>query len=169
MKKPISLLIVRVLVAAALSSMLSLALGRAKAGSEQASRRPACHPEASDLRVTYQPVEHTASGQYFLARLTLENRSRACALGSSGWALYFNFVRQPLAVYPQAEPGNPPSLGDLARQELAAQGLSLTRADNKQSGDYYVLRPTPEFVPVPPGNSFAISLKVELWGILKTD
>jgi len=165
MKKPIPLLIVRVLVAAALSSMLSLALGQVKAGSEQAS----CRPEASDLRITYQPVEHTASGEYFLARLTLENRSRACALGSSGWALYFNFVRQPLAVYPPAEPGNPPSLGDLARQELAAQGLSLTRADHKQSGDYYVLKPTPEFVPVPPGNSFAISLKVELWGILKTD
>ena len=77
MKKPISLLIVRVLVAAALSSMLSLALGQVKAGSEQAS----CRPEASDLRITYQPVEHTASGEYFLARLTLENRSRACALG----------------------------------------------------------------------------------------
>ena len=72
-------------------------------------------------------------------------------------------------MYPPTEPGDPPSLGDLARQELAAQGLSLTRADNKQSGDYYVLRPTPEFVPVPPGNSFVISLKVELWGILKTD
>ena len=165
MKKPILLLVVRVLVAAALSSMVSLALGQVKAGSERRS----CHPEASDLRVTYQPVEHTASGVYFLARLTLENRSPTCALGSSGWALYFNFVRQPLAVYPPAKPGDPPSLGDLARQELAAQGLSLTRADNKQSGDYYVLRPTPEFVPLAPGKTFAISLKVELWGILKTD
>ena len=34
--------------------MLSLALGQVKAGSEQRS----CHPEASDLRVTYEPVEH---------------------------------------------------------------------------------------------------------------
>jgi hexosaminidase len=128
-----------------------------------ATSAAACDPKASDLGVRYAPVDHTVGGtDYYRARITLANRGEGCSLGSN-WALYFNFVRQPLAVYP------PGALGDAARAELAAQGLELRRADAAQSGDYYVLEPTSSFAPIGPGEERAIDLNVELWAILKTD
>jgi hexosaminidase len=150
--------IVRVLAAAAAAATVALASASATASAQQDS----CNPAARDLLVTYQPVEHTVSGAYFRARLTLENRAADCELGRD-WRLYFNFVRQPLAVYPPGE------LGDAARRELAEQGLSLRRADTARSGDYYVLEPTDEFEPIGPGQNRAIPLNVELWAILKSD
>jgi hexosaminidase len=117
-----------------------------------AGAAPPCHPDASDLRVTFQPVDHSlAPAISFRARLTLSNRDEDCALGA-GWRLFFNFVRQPL---------------DTA--QLAEQGLSLRRADAAQSGDYYVLEPTGDFNPVAPGESREITFDVELWAILKSD
>jgi hexosaminidase len=128
-----------------------------------AAAQGTCHPDADELRVTFQPVDHSiAPASWFRARITLRNADRDCALGG-GWRLFFNFVRQPLAVYPPGE------LGDAARAQLAAQGLSLTRADEAQSGDYYVLEPTAGFEPVAPGQAREITLDVELWAILKTD
>jgi hexosaminidase len=150
--------IVRMLVAAAAATAVALAWAYASASAQQ----HVCHPDASDLLVTYRPVEHSSSGAYYRALLTLDNRAADCELGRD-WRLYFNFVRQPLAVYPPGE------LGDTARRELADQGLSLRRADTAQSGDYYVLEPTGEFEPVGPSQRRAISLKVELWAILKSD
>src|SRR4051812_31631862 len=67
-----------------------------------------CAPEADDLSVTYQPVDHTVgSWQYFRAQLTLKNNDHHCALGGGDWALYFNWVRRPLAVYPPGDLGDP--------------------------------------------------------------
>src|SRR3954447_10332515 len=77
----------------------------------------ACHPDGRDLQVTYQPVRHSDDATAVQARLTLANRSGACALGGSGWKLYFTFARQPLAATPGAA-------GDAARAQLAAQGLN---------------------------------------------
>jgi hexosaminidase len=123
----------------------------------------ACHPDADDLRVTFQPVDHSiAPASWFRARLTLRNIDRRCELAGD-WRLFFNFVRQPLAVYP------PGQLGDAARLQLAEQGLSLTRADAARSGDYYVLEPTAAFEPLGPGETREITLDVELWAILKSD
>jgi hexosaminidase len=124
----------------------------------------ACHPDARQLQVTYQPVAHSADATAVQARLTLENAAAApCALGGSGWRLYFNFVRQPLAAYP------PGAVGDAARRQLADQGLELRRGDEAQSGDLYVLTPRPGFAPLAPGQRRQIDLGVELWTILKTD
>jgi len=128
-----------------------------------AAASTACQPDPNELRVTFQPVDHSISpASWFRARLTLRNTDRGCALGA-GWRLFFNFVRQPLAVYPPGE------LGDAARGQLAAQGLSLTRADDAGSGDYYVLEPTVDFDPLRPGEAREITLDVELWAILKSD
>lgn len=158
-KQRITSPIFRMLTAAVLASTLVLASPLPSAGAQRAS----CHPDPNDLFITYQPVDHSDTAQSYRAELVLGNRDTACELGSSGWGLYFNFVRQPLAVYPPGEPG------DAARQELADQGLSLTRADHAQSGDYYVLAPTSEFHPLAPGERRRVSLSVELWAIMKSD
>jgi hexosaminidase len=148
----------RLLAAGLFGSVLALA-----AAPGPAAASTACHPDADELRVTFQPVDHSiAPASWFRARLTLRNNDRGCAL-AGGWKLFFNSVRQPLAVYPPGE------LGDAARQQLAAQGLSLARADDARSGDYYVLEPTPDFDPLGPGETREITLDIELWAILKTD
>jgi hexosaminidase len=129
----------------------------------RASGSAGCHPDADDLRVTFQPIDHSiAPASWFRARLTLQNTDRRCALGGD-WRLFFNSVRQPLAVYP------PGALGDAARVQLAEQGLSLARADEAQSGDYYVLEPTAAFDPLGPGETRHITIDIELWAILKSD
>ncbi|MFG2001942.1 family 20 glycosylhydrolase [Spirillospora sp. NPDC048911] len=122
----------------------------------------ACAPDARDLLMTYQPVDHTVTdASYFLARLTLANGDRRCSL-AGGWTMYFNSVRQPAAVLDGAA-------GDLARKQLADQGLAVTRADKAQSGDFYALRPTGAFKPVASGERRAIALNIELWATHKSD
>jgi hexosaminidase len=146
------------LVAGLLGAVLMLA--GAPAG---ATASGGCHPDADQLRVTFQPVDHSlAPASWFRARLTLQNTDRRCALARD-WRLFFNSVRQPLAVYP------PGQLGDGARAQLAQQGLSVVRADEARSGDYYVLEPTAGFDPLGPGETREITIDIELWAILKSD
>jgi hexosaminidase len=137
-------------------------LATAALGTASASVAGPCHPRAQDLLMTYQPVRNSTDATAVQARLTVDNRSGACALGS-GWKLYFNFVRQPLAAGPPGEPG------DTARRQLADQGLELTHGDLAQSGDLYVLTPTAGFKPLAAGGRRAIDFGVALWTILKTD
>ncbi|WP_131763509.1 family 20 glycosylhydrolase, partial [Actinomadura fibrosa] len=109
------------------------------------------------------PVDHTvADAQYHRARLTLDNRDRRCALGATGWAMYFNAVRQPAAVLAGAA-------GDTAREQLARQGLAVARADAARSGDFYTLKPAAGFAPVGPGERRVIDFNVELWAVHKSD
>src|SRR4051812_30950864 len=135
----------------------------APASAARADDGAGCHPDGRDLQVTYQPVSHSSNATAVQARLTLANRSGRCALPATGWKLYFNFVRQPLAAGPAG------AASDAARAQLAAQGLTLAHGDAAQSGDLYVLSPADGFAPVAPGASRAIDLGVELWTILKTD
>jgi hexosaminidase len=137
-------------------------LAAAAPGPASATVASPCHPRAQDLLVTYQPVRNSADASAVQARLTVDNRSGACALGS-GWKLYFNFVRQPLAAGPPGEPG------DTARRQLADQGLELTHGDAARSGDLYVLSPTAGFKPLAAGERRAIDFGVELWTILRSD
>ncbi|WP_067832021.1 family 20 glycosylhydrolase [Actinomadura kijaniata] len=139
------------IVAAALGT--ALASGTASAG---------CHPDPRDLLMTYQPVDHTVTdAQYLRARLTLSNADRRCSLGG-GWTMYFNSVRQPAAVLAGAP-------GDLARRQLAGQGLAVTRGDRAQSGDFFALRPLAGFRPVAPGERRKIDINIELWTTHKSD
>ncbi len=146
-----------------LASAALIAMALALAAAPGAAASATCRPDADELRVTFQPVDHSiAPASWFRARLTLRNTDRRCAL-ADGWRLFFNSVRQPLAVYP------PGPLGDAARQQLAAQGLTVARADDARSGDYYVLEPTASFDPVGPGRTREITIDIELWAILKSD
>ncbi|WP_067467429.1 family 20 glycosylhydrolase [Actinomadura macra] len=123
----------------------------------------ACHPEARALRITYQPVDHTvANAQYHLARLTLDNRDRRCALGADGWAMYFNSPRLPAALLPGAA-------GETGRRQLADQGLAVDRADAARSGDFYTLRPAAGFRPVPAGARRTIDFTMQIWVTHKSD
>ena len=122
-----------------------------------------CHPDAKNLLVTFQPVDLTVTDAvYFRSQWTIANNDKRCSLNGD-WSLYFNSVRQPMAVYP------PGQLGDGARQQLAQQGLTVNRADKAQSGDYYVLKPTTGFASLGPGQRRAITMDIELWALLKTD
>ncbi|MFC6887236.1 MULTISPECIES: family 20 glycosylhydrolase [Actinomadura] len=144
-----------VVSAAALAAACAAAIapGSASAG---------CRPDARDLLMTYQPVDHTVTdGAYHRARLTLANRDGRCALGTD-WAMYYTAVRQPAAVLAGAD-------GDAARRLLADQGLTVARADKAQSGDFYVLKPTGSFKPVAPGERREIAYDSELWATHKSD
>ncbi|TYK43507.1 family 20 glycosylhydrolase [Actinomadura decatromicini] len=144
------------LTAAALTAALAVAVQPGPASA-------ACNPDARDLRITYQPVDHTvADAQYHLARLTIDNNDKRCALDAAGWALYFNAVRQPGAVL-----GG--TAGDTARKQLADQGLSVARADAAQSGDFYTLKPAAGFKPIGPGQHRDIAITFEVWAIHKSD
>ncbi|MFI0408701.1 family 20 glycosylhydrolase [Actinomadura sp. 3N508] len=145
-----------VLTAAALTAALLAAVPSSAASA-------ACNPDPRDLMVTYQPVDHTvADAQYHLARLTIDNNDNSCALGSAGWALYFNGVRQPTAVLAG-------EVGDIGRKQLASQGLAVARADAAQSGDFYALKPADGFKAIAPGERREIDIYFEVWAVHKSD
>src|SRR5918998_5255387 len=75
----------RLLWAALIASALLLA-----AASRASAAPGSCHPDADELRVTFQPVDHSiAPASWFRARLALRNSDRDCAL-AAGWRLFFN-------------------------------------------------------------------------------
>lgn len=122
-----------------------------------------CDPRAANLLVTFQPVDHTVTdAQYFRAEVTIANNDKRCALGTD-WAMYFNSVRRPVAVYPAGDPG------DGARQRLAAQGLTVEHADKAASGDFYTLAPTSGFDPIAPGQRRVVTMDFEFWAMAKSD
>jgi len=123
----------------------------------------ACDPAATRLLVTFQPVDHTVTdAQYFRAELTIANNDPRCSLGAD-WAMSFNSVRQPVAVYPAGDPG------DGARRRLADQGLTVARADKAASGDFFRLAPTSSFKPIGPGQRRVVTMDFEFWAMAKTD
>lgn len=140
----------------------SCAVAFALTGSS-ASAAMTCHPEGGDLFVTFQPVQNSSNATVVNARLTLANRDRRCALPATGWELLFSSVRRPAATLP------PSPVNDAARRELADQGLTIAHADDAASGDYYTLKPTAGFAPIPPGESRDINITFEFWIIFKSD
>jgi hexosaminidase len=151
---------VRRLVGVALASGLALL---ATAPAAPAAAAGSCHPDARALRVTFGSVDHSlAPAAWFRSRVSLRNGDD-CALAGD-WRLFFTSVRQPLGVYPEDDP-----LGQGGRQQLAEQGLTVRRADEAQSGDFYVLEPTADFEPIGPGQTRHITMDFELWALLKTD
>ncbi|HET7502679.1 MAG TPA: family 20 glycosylhydrolase, partial [Kofleriaceae bacterium] len=111
------------------------------------------------LSVAWRPVDHSANGGVFSSELTIENRGPG-TLGADGWHLYFSFVRR---VLRDGEGGDP------AIQDLAGQGVRITKADAAASGDYDVLEPVPGFVPLGPGEHRTLQILAENWAILNTD
>ena len=115
--------------------------------------------ETTSISVTWRPVEHSATGAFFRSELTVENRGPA-VLDSSGWRLYFSFVRRVL------EDGEG---DDTAVQDLAGQGIRIAKGDAAASGDYLVLEPLSGFEPLEPGEQRTFSILAEAWAILRTD
>ncbi|MBU8900310.1 carbohydate-binding domain-containing protein [Corallococcus sp. M34] len=119
-----------------------------------ACRRP------TELAVEWQPVDNSVgSWKFFRSEFTLENRGTR-ELGSTGWKLYFSFVRRIL------DEGEGDATGI---QALAAQGIRISKAGQAQSGDAYVLEPLPSFKPLRPGERRTLSVLASDWAILKTD
>ncbi|NDL55968.1 family 20 glycosylhydrolase [Phytoactinopolyspora mesophila] len=148
----------RLLAATALAAALVVASVTTSAGD---GAQNSCDPAPRDLQISYQPIEHSPNASSVRTALTINNNDGSCTLGDN-WELFFNFVRQPVAVVAG-------EAGDDARQELAAQGLEVSRADTAESGDYYVLRPTEDFEPLDPGEAREVDFLVQLWTIHKTD
>jgi hexosaminidase len=111
------------------------------------------------LSVSWRPLDYSPGGGFFPSELTLENRGTG-VLGSSGWQLYFSFVRR---ILKDGE-GN-----DTTVQDLAGQGIQIAKADAAGSGDYFVLTPLPSFKPLGPGERRSVQFLAEAWAILKTD
>src|ERR1044071_8991081 len=114
----------------------------------------------AELSVQWQPIDNSVgSWKFFRSGFTLENH-RPQELGSSGWKLYFSFVRRVL---------NEGEGDDTGIQNLTAQGVKLSKGDAAGSGDYYVLEPLPGFKPIAAGEKRVISVLSQDWAILKTD
>ncbi|WNG35484.1 family 20 glycosylhydrolase [Archangium violaceum] len=114
----------------------------------------------AELTVQWQPVDNTVgSWKFFRSEFTLENHGPQ-QLGSSGWKLYFSFVRRMLDEGEGDETGI---------QDLTSQGVKISKAGQNGSGDYYVLEPLPGFKPLAVGEKRTISVLSQDWAILKTD
>lgn len=114
----------------------------------------------TELAVEWVPVDNTVgSWKFFRSEFTLQNKGSR-ELGSSGWKLYFSFVRRILDEGEGDETGI---------QALAAQGVRISKASDSKSGDYWVLEPLPNFVPIKPGQKRAVSVLASDWAILKAD
>jgi hexosaminidase len=115
--------------------------------------------QTTEIAVSWRPIDFSADAAAFSFELAIENRGRA-TLGSSGWHLYFNFVRR---ILPDGTRD-----GTLV-QDLAGQGIQIAKADAAASGDFFVLEPLPGFVPLRPGERRALTMLGENWAIMKTD
>ncbi|GAP75242.1 beta-hexosaminidase [Pseudoalteromonas sp. SW0106-04] len=128
-----------------------------------ASQLAVAQPHPDNLDLHWQVVDHGIGENIFLGSLTITNNGTE-PLSDSGWALYFSSVRPPASVLPSGDAN-----GDYARQHIAAQNLSLDNADVAKSGDYFVLKPQPGFVPIQPGQSREIEIIAQYWQMLKND
>ncbi|WP_394826745.1 family 20 glycosylhydrolase [Pendulispora albinea] len=135
-------------------------LGASESGE---SRESSLQTRASgpDIAITFRPVDNTAAddGSFFRGELTIENRS-GIRLDASGWQIYFSFVRRIL---------NDGEGNATYKQNLAAQGLKVQKGGAARSGEYFVLEPLANFVPIPPGGKRVIPFLAENWAIVKTD
>ncbi|HWL86194.1 MAG TPA: family 20 glycosylhydrolase, partial [Polyangiaceae bacterium] len=119
------------------------------------------HARGPDISITFHPVDHTvdSGAAFFLAQFTVENHSNI-RLGASGWKIYFTFVERIL---------NEGEGSATLTQQLAKQGLQVTKGDAAKSGDYYALQPLPNFVPIEPGGKRVIPFLAQNWAIQKSD
>ncbi|AUX31291.1 MULTISPECIES: family 20 glycosylhydrolase [Sorangium] len=103
-------------------------------------------PSGADFAVTWGVLDnHKNPAVSFGSELTIENHGKV-ALGNSGWALYFNFVR---SILPESLPA----------------GVKVTHIN----GDFFKLEPTEAFQPLEPGQSVVIPFDGSYWAIKETD
>ncbi|WP_437927959.1 family 20 glycosylhydrolase [Sorangium sp. So ce291] len=103
-------------------------------------------PSGADLAVSWEVLDNTKNPAVsFGSALTITNQGTV-ALGSSGWTLYFNFVR---TIVPESLPA----------------GVTVTQIN----GDFFKMEPTEAFEPVQPGQSVVIPFDAAYWAIKETD
>jgi hexosaminidase len=116
--------------------------------------------EPAEISVAWSPSDNSVgSWMFFRSELTIRNQGPG-PLPASGWRLYFSFVRR---ILPDGE-GD-----DSMVQDLAGQGIQITKADKAASGDYYVLEPIAGFVPIDADEERTFDILASDWAILKTD
>ena len=99
-----------------------------------------------DFAVTWEVLDNYKNPAVaFGSELTLTNNGTV-ALGNSGWALYFNFVRR---IMPESLPA----------------GVTVTHIN----GDFFKMEPTEAFQPLQPGQRVVIPFDGEYWAIKETD
>lgn len=104
------------------------------------------HPSGADLAVSWGVLDNYKNPAVsFGSELTITNNG-SVALGSSGWALYFNFAR-------------------LVPPDSVQAGAKITHIN----GDFFKLEPTEAFQPVEPGKSVVIPFDGEYWAIKEAD
>ncbi|WP_438022533.1 family 20 glycosylhydrolase [Sorangium sp. So ce233] len=116
--------------------------GAGGAGGGTAQQRPS----GADIAVRWEVLDNTKNPAVsFGSALTITNHG-SVALGSSGWTLYFNFVR---TIVPESLPA----------------GVKVTHIN----GDFFKMEPTQAFQPVQPGESVVIPFDASFWAIKETD
>ena len=112
-----------------------------------------------DISVTFRPLNNLAStdGSFFLGSFTLRNHS-GVGLGARGWQIQFSYY--PRNFLKDGE-GNAQY-----KQHLAEQGIRIEKA---ASGDYFVMTPLENFVPLEPGQERVIEFLAVSWTIHKSD
>ncbi|WP_437675851.1 family 20 glycosylhydrolase [Sorangium sp. So ce131] len=103
-------------------------------------------PSGADIAVSWEVLDNYKNPAVsFGSALTITNHGTV-ALGSSGWTLYFNFVR---SILPESLPA----------------GVTITHIN----GDFFKMEPTEVFEPVLPGQSVVIPFDGSFWAIKETD
>src|SRR5882724_2927474 len=106
---------------------------------------PLSYPRGAHLALRWAVVANHFEGDTFRAALTLENRGDV-ALSGTGWALYFNSCRKPLA-------------------DSVTGGVAIEHVN----GDLFRLKPGPRFGNLAPGVSREIGYLAAFWAIVETD
>ncbi|WP_394840730.1 carbohydate-binding domain-containing protein [Pendulispora brunnea] len=135
--------------------------GKPDSGTPDIDSGPDANAGGPNISISFRPVDNTVSagGAFFSGELTIQNDSNL-RLDTTGWKIYFSFVRN---ILPDGK------ADDTHTQDLAVQGLKISRGDKAQSGDYFVMEPLSNFTPIAPGQSRKISLLAENWAIVNTD
>ena len=100
---------------------------------------------AAPISISWRVLSHLDSPDSFSSELTLTNASDA-TLATSGWTLYFNFIR---LIDVDSAPG--------------------TVAIEHINGDFYRLEPSSSFPALAPGESIAIPFEASAWAIKVSD
>ncbi|OZG75503.1 N-acetyl-beta-hexosaminidase [Hahella sp. CCB-MM4] len=131
---------------AAASASHSPLTGHAKNQQAYHSINKSIVQQSSNLAVTWQVVDNLQdSYNSFLADLTIENRGDE-ELAAGDWTIYFNFVRDILAVTP-------------------ADQFSIQHIN----GDFFKMTPAAGFTGLKPGESVTVQIKASFWAISKSD
>ncbi len=101
--------------------------------------------EPASLALSWQVISHLESADSFSSELTITNTGSA-PLESSGWTLYFNFIR-------------------MIDVSTAPTSVKITHIN----GDFFKLEPTTSFSTLAKGENITIPFETSFWAIKRSD